>query len=160
MHRVVTNGSTDAIISGQAVTTPFGRQFHRSSASSSTTTPIPALAWVDIRNGFNTRPSGYDTIAISMDVFVPHVQSNDFSYYGINAYGGAGDIPLYSVILQPAGRSLFLNTGDGLAGYAGVQRLAFAFDRWFRLTLTANLATSRFGSMERRSARSRPIIRA
>jgi hypothetical protein len=135
-HTVVVNGTPEANVNGQDVTTPFGSQFHRFNASTSTSTEVLRLAWPDATAAFNTRPAGFNLLTGSIDIFVPQVQSADASFYGL---AGFDDVDLdFGVLVQPSTSGILLIVDNNIVASAPN---AIAFNTWQNLAVTANYDT-------------------
>lgn len=138
-HRVLADGSADATVFSQAYTTPYGSQFMRFTASSSTTANNGQWSWIDITAAFAARPAGHDRLVASMDVLVPSGDSADTSNYGLQGYSNGGNTVDFQVVLAPAGRAMFLGGNNG-AELAQVGD-AFPYDTWFNLAIQVNYQT-------------------
>ena len=137
--RVVANGTTDASVSGQAVTTPYGTQFHRFTASTSTLSGVDTFAWPDVTDSFAGRPSGFNTITCSMSVFVPSTQMADSSIYGFVGFDGATE--LFALFVEPDDQSVNLFMAGSFYDYTTED---FGYDQWFKLSFTGNYDTGDF----------------
>lgn len=132
---VVTNGSTDAIVNGQAVATPFGNQFQRFVANPSTTAGFTTFTWRDLGDGFADRPFGQDTLIGSIDLFIPQSQAADGSLYGLDAFDRSAGKDLITLAVQPNGRGVYMFFGNDLAASGGN---IVPYDKWFNLAFSAN----------------------
>jgi hypothetical protein len=135
-HTVVGNGTAGATVAGQAVVTPYGSQFHRFTASASTVDTFDRLSWVDLEPAFTNRPTGFNQLTGSIDLFVPGVQSADQSLYGLAGF----DITdlAFGIVVLPSTRSVLLISDNNLVGQVdGV----FSYDSWFNLSISADYDT-------------------
>jgi hypothetical protein len=138
LHRVVGNGSPEANPFGTPITTPYGNQFLRFTASSSSVMGAEQLSWVDLSSQFTQRPAGYSRLTGSMDFFVPSNESADASVYGL--FGFDGNYLDFGFLIIPNSRTIVMVTnavdGGRLAG-------AFPYNTWFNVGLRLDYATGR-----------------
>jgi len=132
---VVSNGAPNAIVNGQAVTTPYGNQFVRITANASTSSSSDRFSWPDISAAFTARPSGQNRIRASFDVLVPSVQAADSSWYGIRAFH-ENSVP-WGLFVEADDHSINLRIGDGLDYVPD----AFDYDTWFNVAVIADYDT-------------------
>src|SRR5580765_6352720 len=137
-HQVVSNGSPGAVVSGQAVVTPYGRQFHKFVANSDTTTRFLRLAYPDISGALASLPPTYKIFRASLDVFVPSVEDGVAGAYRLFAYHGA--TAPWGVLVDPSNHSVRV-LADNFFGL--VRTNAFALDTWFHVQVTADYNTSK-----------------
>jgi hypothetical protein len=144
-HMVVGNGTAGALIGTQAVTTPYGAQFHRFWGSARTDGVFDRVAWPNILATYNSRPTDQKIVKGSIDIFVPRTQTDDATLYGIVAYHGttpnvvdSASILAWGVLIQPFDRSVNTLADGELPTY---RENAFTLDTWFNVTVTANYDT-------------------
>jgi hypothetical protein len=134
-HQVVANGSSGAVVGGQAVVTPYGTQFHKFTASSSTMTPVFRDSWPDITSALAALPSTHKIFKASIDVFVPSAQDGVAAFYGIIAYHDNGSSAPWGAFVDPSDHSINLFLDDDIAAFVTD---AFQLDTWFKLQVTAD----------------------
>jgi len=133
-HLVVSNGSAGATVSGQAVQTPYGTQFHKFVCSTNTSIDIFGFAWADISGPVAALDPAH-TIKVSMDLFVPSSQSNTPALYGFVAFHGNSAAP-WGMLIDPSDQSVNFLIDENVSSTFVTK--AFAFDTWFHVETTAD----------------------
>jgi len=136
-NRVVSNGTPDANPFGTAIVAASGSQFHRFTASSSTTANVGSWSWANLGDVFDSRPAGYDILTGSIDMYIPSGASSDGSSYGLFGYDDSvdGNFLDYGFLVVPNSRSIRMLL-DG-AVTASVPA-AFSYNTWFTVALVVD----------------------
>ena len=138
-HRVVVNGSPEASPFGTAIITPYGNQFHRFTANSSSQAIVGAWAWPNLTDAFISRPAGFDVLTESIDIYVPSGDSADGSAYGLYGYdydASVNDYFLdYGFLVIPNSRTIRLIID---ATETASVAATFSYDTWFNIAIVVD----------------------
>jgi hypothetical protein len=99
--------------------------------------------WPDVSEAFTARPSGYDILTGSIDVFVPSGDSSDGSVYGLLGFDydpGFDDVFLdYGFLIVPNTRAIRLVIDGAVVAESTTEVLPY--DTWFSVGIQANYLT-------------------